>query len=206
MKIRTAAVAALAAALAVPAIADAAKPAAPKAIVVEDLAGDGNALNNQGVGVVPATGTATPAQAAAFDIRSVKIVTDKAGAGATKLIMTLNLAAAPTPGGLYRILTDIGGCVFWTEYVVEADASLNASAVRFCDESATTGYTYYDATGKIEGSSIVWTIPIKQFKAQGLKVGAMLGNIGADARGSLVAVTVPSVDNLKTDKVYKVGQ
>lgn len=206
MKIRTAAVAALAAALAIPGAADAAKkPAAPKPLVVEDLAGDGNAVNNQGQSNVPLKGTTTPVQAGGFDIRTVKLVTDKAGAAATKLTVTLTLAEAPVPGGLYRVLTDIGGCVFWTEYSVEPDASLNGSYVRVCDDSEVTGYVYHDATGKIEEKSIIWTIPLKQFKAQGLKPGAMMGAVGADARVSAVAVTFPSVDNLKTDKAYKVG-
>lgn len=205
MKIRTAAVAALALALAAPA-ADAAvrKPPAPKALVFEDLAGDGNGLNNQGINAIPATGTATPVQVDGFDIRTVKLVTDKAGTAATKLIVTLTMAAKPGIG-IYRVNSSLGGCVFWTEYAINPDASLDGGAVRVCDESA-TGFHYEDVSAKVEGNSIVWTIPIKQFKAVGLKAGAVLDTLQADARGNQVAVTAPSMDRARTDKVYKVGQ
>ncbi len=204
MKIRTAAIAALAVAVSLPAVADAKKPAAPKALVFEDLSGDGNALNNQGVSAVPATGTATPVDAASHDIRSVTIVTDKAGAAATKLIVTLKLAAAPALG-VYRVNASLGGCVFWTEYGVQPESSLNGAAVRVCDDG-TTGYVYETVTGKIQGSSIIWTIPIKQFKSKGLKAGAVLDRLAADARGNQVAITTPSIDRASSDKVYKVGQ
>ena len=205
MKIRTAAIAAVAVALAVPGVASAAKkPAAPKALVFTDLAGDGNALNGQGFADQLPAGTATPVQADAFDIREVKIVTDKAGAAATKLIVSLKLAAAPTVG-IYRVVGSIGGCAFWTERSLNDGAALvDTSAVRTCDDG-TTGYAYTDVSSKIEGSTITWTIPVKAFKAKGLKAGAVWDGLGADARGNEVALTAPSIDRAETTSVYKVA-
>jgi hypothetical protein len=204
VKIRTAAAATLAVALAVPGVANAAakKPAAPKPLVFTDLAGDANALD-PGLGAGPSGGTATPGQVDAFDIREVKIVTDKAGSAATKVLVSLKLAAAPTIG-IYRVVGDIGGCEFWTEQSINPDASLNGAAVRTCDDG-TTGYAYTDVSAKIDGSTITWTIPVKAFKAAGLKAGAVWGGLGADARGNEVALTAPSVDRAETDAVYKVG-
>lgn len=203
MKIRTAAVAALAVALAVPGVANAAKkPAAPKALVFTDLAGDGNAVNDQGFGLLPA-GTATPAQVDGFDIREVKIVTDKAGSAASKIVVSLTLAGAPTVG-IYRVLGSVGGCDFWTEQSINPDASLDGAAVRTCDDG-TTGYAYTDVSSKITGSTITWTIPINAFKSKGVKPGAVWDSLGADARGNEVALTAPSVDSAATDAVYKIG-
>jgi hypothetical protein len=202
VKIRTAAVAAVAVALAVPGVATAKKPAAPKTLVFTDLAGDANALNDQGFGVGP-DATATPAQLDAFDIREVRIVSDKTGSAATKLTVSLKLAAAPTIG-IYRVLGSIGGCDFWTERSLNPNAALDTSAVRVCGATA-TDFTYTDVSSKIAGDTITWTIPIKAFKSAGLKPGAIWDTLGADARGNEVALTAPSIDGASTDAVYKVG-
>lgn len=207
MRARTLAVTAVTSALAVASLSPAAyakKPAAPKPLVFKDATGDGNGLNDQGFGVGPAS-TPTPVQVDGFDIVSVKLVTDKAGSAATKLLATLELKAAPQSGGLYRILGDIGGSCFWTELALSPQGVADGSAVRVCDDS-TTGYTYYDVSSKVDGNKITWTIPIKSFKSAGLKPGAAIGGLGADARGSEVAVTVPSMDRASSDLMYKVGQ
>jgi hypothetical protein len=200
----TAALAAIGLTSLVPANAAVRKPAAPKALVFKDLVGDGNAVNDQGLGLLPA-GTATPADADALDIRSVTLVTDKAGTGATKIIATLELGAAPFTSGLYRILSSLGGQCFWTEATFSPGGVLDGAAIRVCDDS-TTGYTYYDSAVKVSGSKLIWTIPIKSFKSAGLKPGAVLDGLGADARLSEGAITAPSVDTAASDAVYKVGQ
>ena len=200
MKIRTAAVAALAVALAVPGVANATDPTP---LVFTDQAGDANALNDQGFGVPLGAGTATPAQADPFDIRQVTIVTDQAGTAATQLIVSLTLAAAPTVG-VYRVLGSIGGCVFWTDQQIGPEASLSGGTVRACDDSA-VGYAYTDVPTRIDGSTITWTIPIDAFAAQGLTAGAVWEELGADARGYEYWLTAPSVDHASTDATYTVG-
>lgn len=208
MRVRTLATTAVLAAIGltslVPANAAVRKPPAPKALVFKDLAGDGNAVNDQGFGVGPG-GTATPADVAALDIRSVTLVTDKSGTAATKLIGTLELGAAPFTSGLYRIEANLGGQCFWTEATFSPGGVLDGAAIRVCDDT-TTGYTYYDSAVKVDGTKLIWTIPIKSFKSAGLKPGAVLDGLSADARLSEGAITAPSVDNATSDAVYKVGQ
>ena len=199
MMFRTAAVAALAVALAVPGVA---KATDPTPLVFTDQAGDANALNDQNMGVAPG-GTATPVSPDAYDIREVTIVTDAAGAAATQLIVSLTLEGAPY-GGVYRVLGSIGGCKIWTEQKLHTYSPLDGAFVRTCDDG-TTGYTYTRVSSEIDGSTITWTIPIDAFAAKGLGAGAVWEELRADARGNQVVLTAPSVDSAFTDATYTVG-
>ena len=208
MRVRTLATTAVVAALGLTSFvpADAAKrPALPKALVVKDLAGDANALNDQGFGA-PVPDTAGPADAAPFDIRNVTIVTDKAGTAATRITATLELGAAPSPDGVYRVLSNLGGACFWFQATFLGGVA-DLSSIRVCGSGGgVNDFTDTDVPVKVDGTKLIWSVPLKSFKSAGLKPGAVLDGIGAESRLSQYAITAPRMDGLVSDAVYKVGQ
>lgn len=197
-------------------------PAAPKPLVLTDLAGDANAANDQGLvsGTPVPAGTATgPATVAQFDIKSVTVAAT--GAMATRKVgkkkikyfnctgytATLELAGAPlSNGALYRIQgSATSHDTYWLQYAVDA-AGTATTVLRYTDEAATLGTsTIAIAPAKIDGTKITFTVTGANMKASGESLGkTILSGFGADVRtnGQIPGVggaTAPMWDQLPID-------
>jgi hypothetical protein len=187
--------------------------AAPKALVLKDVAGDANALNAQGFGdVVPVPGdNATgPASAASLDILSVSLAstgTDKKvkkGKKTTTVFdctgfsVTMELAAAPFASAIYRVQgTGVNNAtIWWLNYSVSPEGT--SSYIQYDGGSGDPlASSTLDVPAKVEGSKITWTVSNAALKGTGEKPGAFSWSaLGAHTRTSLVAVVAPEVDSM----------
>lgn len=208
------AVAAMSVSVASPSLAKAKpkpKPKLPasKPLVVTDNAGDANGINDQG-GLLPANPEqSTPqGQRTAADILKVTFARTDDGKAVTGMTVTLSLAAPPDRGTFYRVTGSVPACsVFWFQYGVDLAANPYDGNLRH--NCAGDGGGPVPATANmsiptvVKGNDIIWTLPAKMFPA-GVKLGNLISPIGVETRGYAQA-TAPVIDQLKTDKSYKIG-
>ena len=178
--------------------------AAPNTLTLEDVKGDANAVNGQGV--APGAGDRSgPTQKADSDIVSVtfastgttKTVKGKKVFTCTGFTATLELAAPAGSASAYRILG--GGVVnasqFWLQY--SNSPAGKTTAIRHNDGAAKMTPI---AEAKLEGNKVIFTVTEKDIKATGEKPATFtMGALGADVRTSTGAATVPSWDSLDPD-------
>ena len=219
---RTALIAALAAAAVAAPSAGAAPAPKPQ---VTDLAGDANGLNAQGfeddLTMVPDNGTKTdPASYAPADIRSLLFKTTSTGTGKRRKVtgytVALTLGAPPAAGITYRVesVTPLCGA-FFHEYRVDPTGAAK-TGVRCASSDAAATYAITNA--KITGSTITWTVPLGVLK--GYKVGTLFDQLGAQTRGFIwfagqtvpvpvlgntTGLTVPQIDHATGPAVYKLN-
>ena len=194
--------------------------AAPKPVVVSDIAGDANGLNAQGFEddvPVPDNGTASgPASYAAADIVSVKWASTIVRKKVTGFTITLTLGAAPASGITYRVEHVTPLCAsFFAEYRVDYTGAAKTGVRCAASDGAAT---YVVPAAKVAGSTITWTVPLAALK--GYKANMVLDELGAQTRGFIwfagqtVAVpvlgnttglTVPQLDHVKGTAAYKIG-
>lgn len=211
MRVRSLPVLAALAAVALLAPADA---AAPKPEVV-DVVGDANAINNQGVAGPDQNISTGPAQAAAFDIKTIDFVTTRTKVGrklvATGYTVTMSLSAAPvTTGALYRVRAATPACsTFWLQWNTPPTGT--STVLRHnCAPSGSPTAAVTDTVSIqlkpviVKGSTITWTVPFKSLP-KGVKAGQTLVDLGADNRISNGATTAPQIDGVFTTAKYKIG-
>jgi hypothetical protein len=178
---------------------------------ITDAKGDGNGINGQGqVGGVSVAGGGS----AALDVVSGKFESVKKGKTVTDLKVILELAgkpfAAEASSAIYRVTTNVGGCILWFQAQQTPDATA-AFNVRTCSSTSLTGSVTTPITGgKIEETKLVWTIPLKTLAGLGFKSGALLEGLGAHTRSyagtaATGGATVPQWDEAVSSLTYKLG-
>lgn len=176
--------------------------AAPNALTLTDAKGDANAINGQGL--EPGLGdNSGPVQKADSDLVSVSFastgVKAKKGFTCTGFTATVELAAPAGSQAVYRV-TGTGvtnASQFWLQYN-NAPTGVTTT-IRHNDGAAKT--TPLSTPAKLEGNKIVFTVLEKDLKAAGEKLASFkMGTLGADARTSTGAATVPAWDTIDPDE------
>ena len=192
------------------------KPAVPLAWT--DVAGDANGLNDQG-GIAPAgpNDTAGPAQWDAADIVGVTFARVDNGKKVLGLTVTMKLSGAPAQGELYRVTGAAGNCTtFWFQYNWAAGGTAVPTLRHNCVPSGSATAAVSDTVsipidGKVVGSSIVWTLLVKDLPP-GVKIGSVISPALGEVRGIVGAgpeslITAPVIDQTPTQTAtYKIGQ
>jgi hypothetical protein len=180
--------------------------AAPNTLTLTDTKGDANAINGQGL--QPGLGdNAGPVQKSDSDIVSVtlastgvtKKVKGKSSFTCTGFTAVMELAAPAGSASVYRVLG--GGVVnasqFWLQYSNSPTGI--TTTIRHNDGAAKT--TPLATPAKLDGNKILFTVTEKDLKAAGEKLATFkMSGLGADARTSNGAATVPSWDNIDEDE------
>ncbi|MBK5307110.1 MAG: hypothetical protein JJD92_10520 [Frankiaceae bacterium] len=207
----------VAAVAATPALAGA-KLAPAKPLAWTDMAGDANVFNDQG-GLAPAPlpESAGPAQWDAADVLGVTFARLDNGKKLLGMTVTMKLTGAPSQGVLYRVTGSAANCtVFWFQYNWTAGGSGAPTLRHDCVDStsataAVSNTVSIPIDGKVVGSSIVWTLLLKDLPP-GVKVGSIISPALGEVRGIVgaagtSAVTAPVIDQTPTQtSAYKIGQ
>lgn len=181
------------------------KVAKAQPLTVKDAVGDANGINDQG-GLLPVA----PEQSNdATSQKSADIVSFTLGrkdvAGKPKFFVgSLTLAAPPAQGTDYRIRMSTDGCsTYFLEYEFPPGLGASGEVREDCDGSPTGNFDPVDAV--VSGNTITWTIPIK-----GMPGTAGLGTVfqvdGAQTSADSGAAIFPGIDQVVTDKTFRVGQ
>lgn len=193
------------------------KLAAAKPLTWTDIAGDANALNDQG-GAAPASpgDTAGPAQYDPADVLGVTFSRLDDGKKVLGLTVTMKLTGTPSQGLLYRVTGAAGACTtFWFQYNWPAGgdgvATLRHNCVANPDPTSVGGTTNQPIDGKVVGSSIVWTLLVKDLPP-GVKIGSVISPGLGETRSIIggpgtPGATAPVIDQTATQTAtYKIGQ
>lgn len=178
--------------------------AAPKALVIEDLAGDANALNDQGTGLEGGPGQATPVQYAPTDIVKTTLVNTYAGKKCTGFTMTMEFADAVDPSAsvIYRLLgTTTKNDGIFQIYFNNGAADGGSTEIRHGAGDADATFPLKNPA-KISGKTITWTITDREIKSFGDKPGSKIMDMTAEVRVSSGVSFVPVVDQAATDKSF----
>ncbi len=215
----------LAVAASSPAFAAAAKkPAPPVPVKITDPAGDGNALNDQGLGL-PVPSASTPVQVAGADVTAISWTTlaklttvrGKKVYVPTGLQVKMTLSAAPQANVIFRVTASAGDCsIFWFNYSKFVDGGTSATLQHDCP-----GFVKKNAASSSESvpvdsivtdaNSITWTVKSKSIPSS-VKVGTKLTEVGGQSRfyagtSATGGATVPSLDEVNGgDTVYTYGK
>ena len=202
--------------VATPALAGA-KLAPSKPLAWTDTAGDANAVNDQGLPVPVPGDNAGPAQWDAADITGVTFARLDDGKKVLGLTVTMKLSGAPSQGQLYRVTGAAGACsIFWFQYSWTAGGAGAPTLRHNCAPSGSPTGAVSDTVsipvdGKAVGSSIVWTLLLKDLPA-GVKLGSVIAPTLGEVRVIVGAagtsgVTAPVIDQTPTQtSAYKIGQ
>lgn len=173
-------------------------------LVVKDATGDANGLNDQG-GLLPAA----PEQSnetvnrKSADIVSFSLGRKDDGKTVKALVGTLTLAAPPAQGTDYRIRMSTPECsTYFLEYEWPPGFGPAGEVRHNCDGGTTSKFEPVDAS--VSGNTITWTIPIKGLPGTA-RLGTVLTVKGAQASVE-TAVIFPGLDQVVTDKRFKIGQ
>ena len=191
-----------------------AAPAPFKAVAITDAAGDGNALNGQGLTDAPST--ATPANYSGGDIVGISWVTNGTKAKPNGFTVTMTLSAAPGPSTIFRVTTATAECsTFWLNYSATADGKLTQSLQHNCP-----GFVSASATGTTESvtlanvvvkdKTIVWTVKASELP-KAVVAGTTLTELSGHTRfyagtGATGGATVPMIDEAAGDGSFVYGK
>jgi hypothetical protein len=173
-------------------------------LVVKDAAGDANAVNDQG-GLLPTAPeqSNSAANQASADIVSFSLGRTDDGKKVKAFVGTLTLAAPPAQGTDYRIRMSTAECsTYFLEYEFAPGLGASGEVRETCDGGTTATFDPVDAT--VTGSTITWTIPVKSLPGT-VKLGTVLTVEGAQTSVE-TAVIFPGLDQVVTDKTFKIGQ
>ena len=176
-----------------------------KPLVVKDATGDATALNSQyGSAPVPDQSNETVSQKAS-DIVSFSLGRKDDGKTVKSFIGTMTLAAPPAKGNDYRIRMRTEECAtYFLEYEVPLAAFAPSAYVRTnCDGAPTSTFDAVDL--RISGNTITWIVPAKRLPGSA-KLGTVLTVTGAQVAGHGGAVIVGTIDEVRTDKTFVIGQ
>lgn len=195
-------VAALASAIALTAPSDAAPAYKAKTLSISDAAGDGNALNDQGLGLADES-----LPAAGYDGYDI-VKLDYKGTGkvvkkgrvfvsqCTGFTVAMTFKAAPGPQSIIRV-TGVGvvnDALWWLQY----DGTKTTLRYGHTDDSptgSTSATVDLKTPAKVEGSTITWTVLESDVKGSGEKLQKLsLSGVGASVRTTTGVVTAPQWD------------
>ena len=172
-------------------------------LVVKDAAGDANGVNDQGgllPGVPEQSGAGSQGSA---DIVSFSLGRTDDGKKVKAFVGTLTLAAPPAEGTDYRIRMSTAECAtYFLEYEWAPGLAAAGEVRHDCDGAPTATFEPVDAA--VNGNTITWTIPIKSLPGTA-KLGTVLTVEGAQTSVE-TAVIFPGLDQVSTDKTFKIGQ
>jgi hypothetical protein len=176
---------------------------AAKPLVLEDVAGDANALNDQGFGA-GVDDNATPVSEAAADIVKATLANTMVGKKCTGFTVTMEMAGDVDPSlpAIYRLLgnTTKNDGIFQI-YLNNGAAAGGESEIRH--GAGEEDNTFPMRTpAKVAGKTITFTISDKEMKAFGDKPGNKITDFSLEVRGSSGVSFVPVIDQLVTDKSF----
>ena len=210
--VRPVLVTATAAALFTGVVASASPATSPTTLVLTDTNGDANALNDEGFGSPAPQGTATPGSQAAMDIvkatfadtGTTKKVRGKKVFTCTGFTVTIEMAGPVNTSipAIYRVIgnTTANDGVFqlyWNNAPTGA-----ATEVRYGAGSADDTVALSNEA-KIDGNKIVLTITTSDIKGFGDKLGDEIVDFAVQDSISSGATFAPQVDQLISDKTFK---
>ena len=178
--------------------------AAVKPLVLEDVAGDANALNDQGFGA-GVDNNATPVSEAAADIVKGTLANTMVGKKCTGFTVTMEMAGDVDPSlpAIYRLLgTTTKNDGIFQIYLNNGAAASGESEIRFGagEEDNTVPMR---TPAKVEGKTITFSISDKEMKAFGDKPGNKIMEFSLEVRGSSGVSFVPVIDQLDaSDKSF----
>jgi hypothetical protein len=196
------------AALALPSHAATARPQ------ITDATGDGNAINDQGLGVARVPEQKTPSEYSGGDIKSVVFKTILVKKGKRMVpngfTVTMNLAGAPGPQTDYRITAHTANCDAAggeVRFQYDTPAAGPAGGAQCYSTTATKPMPIATSKVAVRGTSIVWTLP-----AKAVPVGTGFTNLAASTRvvfpgsPSPRSATAPAVDVANGTAIYVYGK
>jgi hypothetical protein len=118
----------------------------------------------------------------------------------------MKLAAAPEAGTQYRVAMEAPGCtVYYVEYQFPpAGSEVAIKKGGLVRENCSGSSVFTDVDAVINGTSILWTIPVKGMPGD-VKLGTPL-EVKYGQTNLETAVVVPALDEVQIAKTFKVGQ
>jgi hypothetical protein len=193
------------------------KLAPAKPLAWTDVAGDANAVNNQGLPAPIPGDNAGPAQLDSADVLGVTFARLDNGKKVLGLTVTMKLTGAPNQAELYRVTGAAGNCTtFWFQFNWAAGGSGQPTLRHNCVDStsataAVSNTVSVPIDGKVVGTSIVWTLLLKDLPP-GVKLGSIITPNLGEVRGIIGAsdtslITAPVIDQTPPQTgAYKIGQ
>ena len=181
------------------------KVAKAQPLTVKDAVGDANGINDQG-GILPTapeqSNDATNQKSA--DIVSFTLARKDVGGKPKFLVGSLTLAGPPAQGTDYRIRMSTDDCsTYFLEYEFPPGLGPSGEVRENCGGATTAAFDPADAV--VTGNTITWTIPIKGMPGTA-GLGTVFNVTGAQTSADSGAVIFPGIDQVVTDKTYRVGQ
>jgi hypothetical protein len=181
---------------------------------ITDPTGDGNAVNDQGLGEpVPNASRTTPAGYSGGDIVSVLFQTVFVKRGTKRVAngftVTLKLAAAPGPQTDYRITAQTPSCsadVGQVRFQYDTVAAGADGGAQCFSTTATKLSPIKTTSVTVKGTSIIWRLP-----ASAVPKGTSFSDLAVSTRmvfpgsPSPRSATVPAVDTATSSKIYTYG-
>jgi hypothetical protein len=179
---------------------------------ITDPVGDGNAVNDQGLGA-PVPSQTTPSEYAGGDIVSVTFQTLFVKRGTKRVAngftVTMKLAGPPGPQTDYRITAHTPTCsadVGEVRFQYDSLAAGARGGAQCYSTTATTPSPIKTKSVVVKGSTIIWTLP-----ANAVPKGTSFADLGASTRmvfpgsPSPRSATVPAVDVAGSSSIYTYG-
>lgn len=170
---------------------------AVKPLVLEDKAGDANALNDQGFGA-GFDNNATPVQYAPTDLVKTTIANTMAGKTCSGFSIKMEFAEAVDPSAsvIYRLLgkTTKNDSIFQI-YLNNGAASAGETEVRYGAGDEDESFAL-KTPAKVDGKTITFTVSAKEMKAFGDKPGNKILDPVVEVRVSSGVSFVPVVDQI----------
>lgn len=178
--------------------------AAAKPLVLEDVKGDANALNGQGV-VPSVDNNSTPVSYGPTDIVKTTLANTMAGKTCTGFTITMEFAEAVNPSApaIYRLLgkTTKNDRIFQI-YLNNGLVGGGASQIRHGSGDSDTTFPM-KTPAKVNGRTITFTVSAKDIKAFGDKPGNKITDFRMEVRVSSGVSFFPVVDQLSAgDKSF----
>lgn len=177
--------------------------AASKPLVLEDVAGDANALNDQGFGL-GVDDNATPIQYAPTDIVKATLANTVVKKACTGFTFTMEFAEPVDPSAsvIYRLLgsTTKNDAIFQI-YLNNGAAAGGETEVRHGSGDEDNTFPL-KTPAKIDGKTITFTVTTRDMKTFGDKPGNRILDITAEVRVSSGVSFVPVVDQVASDKTF----
>lgn len=177
--------------------------AASKPLVLEDVAGDANALNDQGFGA-GVDNNSTPIQYAPTDIVKATLANTVVKKKCTGFTFTIEFAEAVDPSAsvIYRLLgTTTRNDGIFQIYLNNGAAAGGETEIRHGAGEEDNTFPL-KTPAKVDGKTITFTITDREMKTFGDKPGNKIMDMTVEVRVSSGVSFVPVVDQLVTDKTF----
>ena len=171
--------------------------AATKPLVLEDVTGDANALNDQGFGA-GVDNNATPISYAPTDLVKATLANTIVQRKCTGFTLTMEFAADVDPAAsvIYRLLgTTTNNDGIFQIYLNNGAAAGGESEIRHGAGEEDNTFAL-KTPAKVDGKTITFTVSDREMKAFGDKPGAQIRDFAVEVRVSSGVSFVPVVDQI----------